>query len=32
MGDTLKDRLMGISSGIAAETDEEEDDLGPPRK
>jgi hypothetical protein len=31
MGDTLKDRLMGISSGIAAETDEEED-LPPSRK
>ena len=32
MGDTLKDRLMGISSGIAAETDEEEDDIPPSRK
>jgi hypothetical protein len=32
MGDTLKDRLMGISSGIAAESDEEEDDIPPSRK
>jgi hypothetical protein len=32
MGDTLKDRLMGISSGIAAEGDEEEDDSPPPKK
>jgi hypothetical protein len=32
MGDTLKDRLMGISSGIAAESEEEEDDLPPSRK
>ncbi|HXO88946.1 MAG TPA: hypothetical protein VN885_09860 [Candidatus Acidoferrales bacterium] len=32
MGDTLKDRLMGISSGIAAETDDEEDDIPPSRK
>ena len=32
MGDTLKDRLIGISSGIAAEGDEEDDDLPPAKK
>ena len=30
MGDTLKDRLMGISSSIGAENDEDDED--PPKK
>ena len=32
MGDTLKDRLMGISSGIAAEGEDEDDDPRPAKK